>query len=206
MGDGKDAQGVTADETIALPEIGVRHLRVTIANKQGSSLIVHRFSEKSKKMMADKMGKKATGPRKARKPKDLYEQSLYFDADGNLAIPGDSLRCVAIAAAEFAGVPVEMVKAGLFIVEEYPRIYGRARQREDHAVNRGYVRDLRIRAEFIDWRVAFTVEYDPALLTAQQICALYQRAGFSIGICDWRPERRGAGRHGRFELKDVKSA
>ena len=58
--------------------------------------------------------------------------------------------------------------------------------------------DLRYRPEFASWRINVIVEIDSDLLNEQDIVNLVNRAGFSVGIGEWRPEK--GGEFGRFEI------
>jgi len=58
--------------------------------------------------------------------------------------------------------------------------------------------DIRYRPQFDEWRVKITAEIDSELLTMQDIANLVNRAGFSVGVGEWRPEK--SGEYGRFEI------
>ena len=58
--------------------------------------------------------------------------------------------------------------------------------------------DLRYRPEFRDWAMVLRFEYDSQALAKDTILNLIQRAGFGVGLGEWRPER--GGENGRFEL------
>lgn len=62
--------------------------------------------------------------------------------------------------------------------------------------------DLRYRPEYTDWSVDLTIEYNSNVLQAEQVLNLIRLAGFSVGICEWRPEKNGD--FGRFDI-DMKS-
>ena len=61
--------------------------------------------------------------------------------------------------------------------------------------------DLRYRPEFPEWSATLNIEYDDDNITSDAIASLLYRAGMSVGVGDWRPERNGD--FGRFEIGDV---
>lgn len=59
--------------------------------------------------------------------------------------------------------------------------------------------DLRYRARFDDWAVTFTVQVNSAVLSFERVVNLFNTAGFTSGLGDWRPEH--GGEFGRFHVK-----
>ena len=58
--------------------------------------------------------------------------------------------------------------------------------------------DLRYRPYFHEWAVNMEFEIDAELLRLEDLCNLIDRAGFGVGIGEWRPEK--GGEYGRFEV------
>lgn len=58
--------------------------------------------------------------------------------------------------------------------------------------------DLRYRPQFDTWAVDIELEVDADLLKIEDILNLVNRAGFGVGIGEWRPEKNGE--FGRFEI------
>jgi hypothetical protein len=52
-------------------------------------------------------------------------------------------------------------------------------------------RILRHRPRLDAWSLTFTVEWDDTLLTAQQMRRIVDDLGTRVGICDYRPEKKG---------------
>lgn len=71
---------------------------------------------------------------------------------------------------------------------------------------RNAVADIRYRPVFDKWAVEFVVKFDDTLISAQQLAAFIDRAGFSIGLGDWRPQSKTGrgGELGTFRLVPVK--
>lgn len=51
--------------------------------------------------------------------------------------------------------------------------------------------DIRFRGQVEEWDSEFLIQYDADLLSAEQVLNLLQRAGFSQGLGEWRPEKNG---------------
>jgi len=63
--------------------------------------------------------------------------------------------------------------------------------------------DMRYRPEFSEWSVNVIVEIDSDLLNEQDVVNLVNRAGFSIGVGEWRPEK--GGEYGRFAFDTARA-
>jgi hypothetical protein len=63
--------------------------------------------------------------------------------------------------------------------------------------------DLRYRPEFRNWSVDLVIEYEPSLITMAGLHQLIRRAGRSIGLYEWRPEKSYGGIFGRFDFTNV---
>ena len=60
--------------------------------------------------------------------------------------------------------------------------------------------DLRYRPEITNWSTTLRISYDKALTSPEQIASLFLRAGYSVGVGDWRPEKDGD--FGRFTVAE----
>jgi len=60
--------------------------------------------------------------------------------------------------------------------------------------------DLRYRPYFYRWAVDVTCVLDVEVMTVKSLIILVNRAGFGIGIGEWRPDSKKGGDHGRFEI------
>ena len=89
---------------------------------------------------------------------------------------------------------------------ECAEILGTPDERMDPVRNSGISRtaDLRFRGQFPEWYMPVHVEYNPDVLTQQDIANLLQHAGHSVGIGEGRVEK--GMEWGRFEVADGEEA
>ena len=190
---------------IVIPEIELNTLTVKIVGD--SPLIVHAWSEKAKKMMLDKQMKKATKGREAKDPERDFFDSLYWLTErpekptmediqrARFGFPTIAIKACAIDAGYQQGlIPKKTTARGAFrILGEYAEIDGLPTPREDMCMVGGMskVADIRYRGEFKKWSITLTIQYNPNVISAEQICALLNIGGFSCGIGEWRVGRNG---------------
>lgn len=176
-------------ETLIVPILGT------------TPLIVHRFSEKSKRKMLNEMQGRKT-PKEAKDPEAEYEAAFYRLSDGTFGFPVVAFKAATIAGARFYGKQVTMtaLKQCMFFRGEpgsdgvaLARIDGEPRMREDvvRLAGRSGGTDLRYRPEFPDWSTSLTVTFVPALLTRDSVLALIDAGGMGCGVGEWRPSRNG---------------
>jgi hypothetical protein len=176
-----------AAETIAVPILGT------------TPLIVHRFSEKAKRLMLDNMqGKKS--PKENKNPEAEYEAAFYRLKDGTPGLPVTAFKQATVGGARFYGKNVTMtaLKQFLFIRGEVGAdgiglapITGEPNMREDVVrVGRGGT-DLRYRPEFREWSTVINVTFVTSALTRGSVLSLIDAGGMGVGVGEWRPERDG---------------
>jgi hypothetical protein len=195
---------VTQDDTadtpvaqIAISEIAVERLEVPIIGT--SPLVVHRFSEKAKRIMLDAMqGRKS--PKENKDPQAEYEAAFYRFHDGGYGFPVVGFKAATVDASRFYGKDVTKVGLRQFVFlrgevgvdgQQLARITGEPRIREDVVrVGRGGA-DLRYRPEFPEWSTTLTVLYVTSALTRDSVLSLIDAAGMGVGVGEWRPEKNG---------------
>lgn len=179
-------------------------LTVTIVGKSG--LIQHQWTEKARQMLRDKHAGKKTKTREVRNPKQEAYDAAYRTVNGEYGIPVKALKAAIIGAAhKDLGVEKTLVRKALFIPctdanDVLPMVCDEPIMREDY-VRVGQGTDLRYRPEFHKWQVTFDIEFDADLLGVDDISNLIERAGFGVGLCEWRPEK--GGENGRFSLANT---
>jgi len=175
-----------AAETLDIPIIGT------------SPLIMHRFSEKAKRMMLDNMQGRKT-PKEPKNPEAEYAAAFYRMADEGYGFPVLAFKAATIGAARFYGKSVTMtnLRQCIFVKGELgatgellTRVKGEPRMRED-VVRVGQGTDLRYRPEFVEWSVVLRVTYVTSSLTRSSLLSLVDAGGLGVGAGEWRPEKRG---------------
>jgi len=167
-------------------------------------LIQHKWSDKALRQMREKGEGRKTKAREARDPQGEMEAATYLTVGGDYGIPVTALKSAMIAAAhKDLGIEKTMVRKALFIrcnddngVLEMT--CSDPVMREDCVRVGAGAADLRYRPEFREWGLSFEVEYDAELLRIDDIVNLVNRAGFGVGLNEWRPEK--GGEYGRFEV------
>lgn len=190
-------------ERIEIQKIEAETMIVPI--KGTAPLIVHNFSEKSKRQMLEaQQGKKKV--KEIRDPQAEYEAAFYRIAGDNgdtYGFPVTAFKAATIGAARFYDKSVTMTSLRQFMFmhgvltkadpQQLVPIDGEPRMREDVVRLGGPSRsaDLRYRPEFIEWSTALKVTYVKSALSRDSVLSLIDAGGLGIGVGEWRPEKRG---------------
>jgi len=161
-------------------------------------LIVHKWSEKAKRQMLDaQQGRKTV--KEPRDPEADYRDSLYRTENG-FGVPVLAFKAATVGAARFFGKAVRMTELRQFLfMRGVPSddktsiltpITGEPRMRED-MVRVGMGTDLRYRGEFVEWSALLDITYVKTALSRDSVLSLVDAGGLGVGICEWRPEKRG---------------
>jgi len=188
---------------VKIKPIKKRKFQITI--KGVSPLVMHAWSEKAKAMVRMTPQERKKLPKVERTPEQTAHECAYRMDDGSFGLPIDAFKKAITEAAHVDdGVPKKLIRQALFIVapdksNNVPLSYvDEPVVTEDKVtVGRGQT-DLRYRLYFHDWQATYTCEIDTSKLNIQDVVTLVDRAGFGVGIGDWRPQRDGD--KGRFEL------
>lgn len=192
-----------ATKTITIEPIEVRRIEVVLVGD--SPLLVHRFSEKMRKAMLDKMNKTAALGREERDPRQEAEECLHFTADGRPGMPATAFKAAMVNAVTQVKGTLTKVLVKQAVHVETPDPNGIIPIEGEWVVHESAVRlptgvaDIRFRPMFpAGWRARLTISYNARAISDKQIVSLLQYAGFGVGLGDWRPERGGT--YGRFHV------
>ena len=192
----------TASSSITIPEHNKKKLRMVLVGK--TPLIVHAWSEKAKLQMRTKQQKGAKMAKEAKDPKADFQGAKYLDSKGRDSVRAAFFKNAIVSACRFADdLKMTVIRGALFVEGDLlPLKFKECNMREDTVRVGMGTADLRYRPEYTDWSVEIVVEYLANVLTPAQIVNLIRLAGFSVGICEWRPEKNGD--FGRFDV-DIES-
>lgn len=202
-------------DRIEINKIGTTTMLVPIVGT--APLIVHNFSEKSKRQMLEaQQGKKS--PKLIRDPQAEYEAAFYRianeDGPDKYGFPVTAFKAATIGAARFYGKGVSMTSLRQFLFfhgtltkadpQQLVEIHGEPEMREDIVRLGGMSRsaDLRYRPQFIEWRADLKVTYVTSSLSESSVLSLIDAGGLGIGVGEWRPEKRGE--FGTFEIDQTR--
>lgn len=191
-------------DRIEINRIGTTTLVVPIVGT--APLIVHNFSDKSKRQMLEaQQGKKS--PKQIRDPQAEYEAAFYRianeDGPDKYGFPVTAFKASTIGAARFYGKDVSMTALRQFLFfhgtltkadpQQLVEIHGTPEMREDIVRLGGMSRsaDLRYRPQFIEWTTELRVTYVTSSLSESSVLSLIDAGGLGIGVGEWRPEKRG---------------
>lgn len=156
--------------------------------------------------------KKAKKAKEERKPEQECEAAKYIDAQGRECAPITALKkSIITAASAFEDITKVGLRQALFVdsivnpgsalvpIETLDGKPAKGVMREDAVTIGINTRGLAYRPEYAEWKLRVSVEYNPRLVSAEQLLALVDQAGWGVGICEGRPERSSALGWGRFQ-------
>lgn len=186
---------------IVLPRPDLREVTIRLVGT--SPLISHRWSDKAKQQMLDKQMQRARVAKEAKSPEQDYEDSLYSHPAGGYGFPAVAFKNAAVSACTQVSGVTKVLARGAFHVLADPdtdlvHIDGEPRMREDMVRIGMGTADIRYRGEFSTWGCTLHVRYNAGVISAEMLANLFQHAGFSVGVGEWRPEKDGS--FGMFEL------
>ena len=169
-----------------------------------SPLIQHKWSEKGLAMLRMSAAERKKQPKVKRDPEGDAAACVYQTEDGQVGIPLLAFKAALISAAhKDLGIEKTVVKKAFFVPcpdpnKVVPMTASDPIIREDIVTVGTKQTDIRYRPEFREWKATINCEIDASMLTIEDILNLTNRAGFGVGICEWRPEH--GGEYGRFEV------
>jgi len=215
---GSNGTNRVPEDTTSNVVIQAPRMRVAAFKIRGTSpLVMHNFSQKSRKEMMDKMaaGSQAKS-KKVRTPRDYdddFEKAKHVSTAGWYGIPAKAFSCAMISSCKIASFVMTRAKISVFIeadgydVSDGTPLVRMESPNEPERVEH-YVRpekggtDIRVRPMWREWSVSLRVRWDEDILSAADITNLLMRAGMQVGILEGRADSRksnGMG-WGFFEL------
>jgi len=181
----------TTEKPIELPAMNIQHAEIVLVGD--SSLISHKWSEKSKKEIRDKQQKKAKTAKDVRNPEAEFKDSLYHFEGGGYGFPAVAFKAAAVnACSHVDGITKVHARGAFHIMCELIKIEGdEPVQREDMVRVGMGVADLRYRGDFKKWRCTVPIRFNANVLSLEQIINIFDTAGFSTGVGEWRPQKNG---------------
>lgn len=221
-----DAKRMKLPERVLVPGIKIEKMKIRLIGD--SPLIEHRWSEKAKKEMLDKQMKRAKPAKEAKNPTMDFVDSLYWISEkptteaqvekaiakGRWGFPAIGFKAAAVDACSFIEGITKVEARGAFHVMpseidgkpirdssgmDLVEIFGKPVMREDMVRIGMGTADIRHRGAFNEWSAEIVVRYNARVFTAEQIVHLFENAGFSVGLGEWRPSRDG--QSGMFHVK-----
>jgi len=209
----------TEGTVITIPVINEQQITVKIIGE--TPLVVHKWSEKTKKQMLDNMMQKAkTKKHDLKNPVEDFIESLYWlegkpaeyteeaftEAIKNGArfgFPSTAFKAAAVSAGYRAGLTKDKVSTnGMFHIKgEMVEIHGVPVMREDMVRVANGAPDIRYRGMFTEWETELELTFNANVISAEQLINLVNYGGYSCGIGERRPEKGGD--WGRYRVKSV---
>ncbi len=190
--------------------VGIKKIDLILRGMPGTPLVVHAFAEKAKQEIRDKQQKKAKKAHEERNPLAECEAAKYVDEIGRECAPITAIKKAIISAATaFDDITKVGLRQALFVsaksgpgqfvpIENHDGSPAIGLMREDAVTIGKGIRGLTYRPEYKDWQLSVCIEYNPRIVSEEQLLALVDQAGWGVGICEGRPERTSSLGWGRF--------
>jgi hypothetical protein len=189
--------------------------RASVSIKGTSPYVQHKFSEKARKIMEDRMieGSRGKNVRRAKPPRKFleeYEAAMHRSAAGEYGIPAPGFRSALISACRLVGFSRPMARLSIFVESDYldaesgmplvrlagePRIF-------PAPVRIGQTTSTVWRPMWEEWSCILRVRWDADQFLPQDVINLIARAGGQVGVGEGRPDSKnsdGLG-YGLFEV------
>jgi len=200
------------DSKINSAEIGIQSIELTLRGRPGSPLVIHAFAEKAKQEIRDKQQKKAKKAKEERNPTQEFLAARYVDEAGRECAPITALKkSIITAATAFEDITKVGLRQAIFVdsiahpgasfvpIEKNDGTPAVGVMREDAVTIGINTRGLTYRPEYKEWNLRVKIEFNPRIVSREQLLALVDQAGWGVGICEGRPERSSALGWGRYQ-------
>jgi hypothetical protein len=193
--------------SVEVVEFSIRQVTIPITGI--SPLIIHAWSEKSKKMIADKQAGKAKNKKhEIRDPESDYQNAKHIAKSGWEGIPAAAIKAAMIRGAKMVGMVMKDTQAAFFVnadceATQLIRIHGESQMRTDMVrVGMGSA-DIRYRPEYLEWSLELNIDFNEGMISIDQLHQIVKAAGYGNGLGEMRPEK-GKFNYGRFKLANEK--
>ena len=197
-------KAVQSSNLIEIPGINLKEMRLTIRGK--TPLITNRFSEVSQDKMEHKQTGEAVGPQPPRDPKAEFRAGLHVIDEANkvYGFPAAGIKGALVAAGgRMLGEKMTVLRGVLNVMGDLLPIEGSEPEMRRDWGRRSGVAALLYRPMFRQWQIKVPVIFNADLLSKGKVLNLFQHAGFSVGIGEWRPaSKSGSGTFGQFEVPE----
>jgi len=212
----KEAKKTDQPSSIEIFDIEKSVISLTLLGT--SNLIVNNFNQKSIQQMEDERALDAGQKREMKKqgrapviPEERYELARILDEDGRDCIHAYWVKACLVTACKYPDIeiPSTRLRGAVHVLGNLLPI---KHDKKKPNMRRDVVRvgkfpnkqpDLRYRPEYQNWSLDVQIEFEPSLISLRGLHHLIRRAGTSVGLCEWRPEKSPAGTFGRFDIKGL---
>ncbi len=202
-------KGATAPNEVAIPQL--RRKRIDLVLEGDSRLIVNRFGDLAMDAIEAKQQKLAVEARGARDPRTEMEDKLHrlVRADGREAygFPANAIKLSMVAAGgRFGGQTMTHLRGAVMCLgvdgSEYVEIRSPNKpiMRRDKVNLAGGTASIAYRPQFWPWEITVPVLFLDSMYSEEQVVQLFDIAGMTTGIGDWRPEKDG--NFGMFHVRE----
>lgn len=196
----KDVKKKEVQQVIVKP---MRRATIEVGIRGISSLVLKQWSRRSIAAIERKHAGDKTKVREPRDPEAESQDATYRLSDNCVGFPAVAFKKAMVEATDKdLGLPKTLVRRGLFVVPDEGMLVAiktpGVKMRQDTVRVGVKQADLRYRPEMTEWGASLRIEYDQDILTAESVINLLNRAGFGVGVGEYRPEKNGV--WGRFEV------
>jgi hypothetical protein len=190
--------------------VGIKNVDLILRGMPGTPLVIHAFPEKSKQEIRDKQQKKAKKAKEERNPTAEFLAARYVDSEGRECAQITAIKkSIVSAATAFDDITKIGLRQAFFVssksgpglmvpIENHDGNPAVGVMREDAVTIGINTRGLVYRPEYKEWQLRVNIEYNPRIVSEEQLLALVDQAGWGVGIHEGRPERTSALGWGRF--------
>lgn len=191
-----------ADEPILIKPLNFQTISVPIVGT--SPLLMHKFSDAAKEEVDKKRRGENTGKKNFIKVDEEIAGAIYYTSNGKFGFPAAAFKNAMIRGGSMAGFVMTKLNLSFRILgEDADMVELKTNVPRKHTAigrnpNSGGAVVIH-RPEFEQWEATLKIRFDADVITQDQIVNLLNRAGETVGVGDWRLEKKG--NFGAFMVK-----